>query len=74
MIKYYCDRCGAEVAECSVKNGYRLPAKNATIELYTGGEDDPFVQGLNKKDFMNEYLFCDKCMAELKAWINEQPS
>lgn len=52
-----------------MREGYRKPARNATIELYTGDEEDPFVQGLERNDKSMEYVFCDKCMNELRVWL-----
>ena len=77
MIKYYCDRCGAEVPEKDVKDDYEERASNVSIYLYTGEDDDPFVQGLTGKKSKCGMILCMNCMKSLMRWLvggkDEQP-
>ena len=77
MIKYFCDRCGAEVPANQVIDTEEKTA-NAIITLYTDKRGDEFVQGLLGRKYKTDFILCMRCMNALSKWIegenDEQPS
>ena len=70
MIKYYCDRCGAEVPETDVKDDYEERASNVTVYMYTGEDSDHFIQGLSGKKSKSGIILCKNCMKKLRKWLD----
>ena len=69
MIKYFCDRCGAEVSEKDVKDDYEDRAANVNISMYTGDDTDEFIQGLMGIRRKSSFILCQECMKGLAKWI-----
>lgn len=78
MIKYFCDRCGADVPGNQVIDTEQKTA-NAIITLYTDKrKGDESVQGLLGRKYKTEFILCRRCMNALSKWLegerDEQPS